>query len=762
VLWERRGPGSSLLAHASARFATVLLIPLILLSACAGESSDPPPAVLEINAGGVDIQRPGDTGFTPAENGMELALGDRLRPQAGSNAAIIFFEGSVVFLDEGADVTIEQLLGSRDSGQSNLQIFQAAGRTLHRVNKLVDAESSYGVRTSSSIGLVRGTNFIVNDSPDGTNWKSVEGDIGVAGDSGDETVVGDGTSSDVPPEGDPSPPTPDPPTPEEQQQLDDLDTIVEEKAPPPPPQKDPVQSTPVAGPTPTLPPKDVPPPPPPDATAIPTPTNTPPPPAAAPELPGTPTPEPVVGAAPADTPTPAPPPGDTPTPEPDGNGGGEPAATSTPTQPPSVAEGPTATPSAAATPTPVPTPTPLPTVTPLPTITPTPTPTVTPTPTATPTPTLLPTFTPTPTPTPEPTETPVPFPPVPHIDSPGSGATVSAGTVLNISGSGTAAAGLEIDGYSWGYNGAAVSGNSSFTLMVTASGTLTLQVRDSGGTWSDETASVSISVISPTATPTPIPEPTATPEPEPTATPTPVPIAASTPTPTPVPVSAGGGTDIGDAFAALHDGTSVIVDSPASTVTLNGPRTYMVSGTLTVPSGWTFDINAGVTLMFIAGSPARLDVVGTLQTAGTSGSRVRFTSGQASPANGDWVGVYVPGGASATIDLTYTDILYTENGIDARSVASLTADLDNVTISAGSCPLVDNYDQACSGIRVGGTLSGSMSNTTITASGGSSLAFGIWADLSGLTFSGANSVTALAPAGVTTGFSETFPARCQT
>ena len=182
------------------RVIALAILPTLLFAACeTSGASDPPPAVLEINSGQVDIQHPGDAGFTLAENGIELALGDRIRTRPGASAAIIFFEGSVIFLDEGSDITIEQLLGSRESGVSNLQVFQAAGRTLHRVNKLVDTESSYGLRTRTSIGVVRGTTFIVNDTPAGTNWKSVEGDIGVAGESGQETIVSDGTSSDVPP-----------------------------------------------------------------------------------------------------------------------------------------------------------------------------------------------------------------------------------------------------------------------------------------------------------------------------------------------------------------------------------------------------------------------------------------------------------------------------------------------------------------------------------------------------------------------------------
>ncbi len=493
----------------------------LVLAACnVSAEPEPPQAVLEIRGGQVEVMQSANDFFTAGENGQELGLLDRVRTGGDGLAAIVFFEGSVVLLEPNSDVTIEQLIGSRETGRSNLQVFQAAGRTLHRVSKLVDAESSYAVRTGSSIGLVRGSTFIVDDTDGGTKWKSIEGTIGLAGESGQETLVINGNSSDVPLGGDPSPPVIDPPTPEEIVQLDVLQVVAQEVAPPPPPQKDPEISTPVSGPTPTLPPKDEPPPTPaPQAAVQPTPTDTP---------TEAPAPAPAVsGPAPTDTPAAAP----------VAEGGGQPPPTNTPTptSTPASAEpppAPTATPSPPApTPTLPPTtsPTPLPTITP----TPSPTPTLTPTFTPTPTPTLLPTFTPSPTPTP----TPIPAGPVPSINSPRGGATVAAGTVLNISGSGTAAPGLAIDGYSWGFNGSQVSGQASFTLIVNSSGTLTLQVRDSSGVWSDETASVGINVIAPTPTPTPTREPTATPEPEATATPTPNPTAttaAGTATPTPI------------------------------------------------------------------------------------------------------------------------------------------------------------------------------------------------------------------------------------
>jgi len=176
------------------------------------------------------------------EKGLLLVVGDKdygrpgagqdvfdLSPNPDSQVGVVFFEGSVVLMDAGADMTLEQVEGTRKSGKSNIGIFQSVGRTVSRVNKLVDAESSYAVRTSNAVGLVRGTGFIVEEDPvTGTKWKSFEGTVGVAGESGQETRVEEGTSSEVPPEGDPSPPIPDPVTPEEQDLVETTDQVIEE------------------------------------------------------------------------------------------------------------------------------------------------------------------------------------------------------------------------------------------------------------------------------------------------------------------------------------------------------------------------------------------------------------------------------------------------------------------------------------------------------------------------------------------------------
>ncbi len=121
-------------------------------------------------------------------------------------------------------------------------------------------------------------------------------------------------------------------------------------------------------------------------------------------------------------------------------------------------------------------------------------------------------------------EEPVQPAPIAYIDEPAASISVPHNSTVQFRGRGQSPTGLPITGYSWGYNGQPASGEASFNWQITQSGTMTLKVRDSKGTWSETAATVAISMIAPTATPippTPTPRPTATPVPAPTATPAP-------------------------------------------------------------------------------------------------------------------------------------------------------------------------------------------------------------------------------------------------
>ena len=74
-----------------------------------------------------------------------------------------------------------------------------------------------------------------------------------------------------------------------------------------------------------------------------------------------------------------------------------------------------------------------------------------------------------------------------------------------------------------------------------------------------------------------------------------------------------------------------------TTWTLSGSP-YIVTDSITVVSGVTLTIEPGVIVKF--DSDFSLIINGTLNAQGTSASPITFTSNAASPAPGDWKGIY--------------------------------------------------------------------------------------------------------------------------
>ena len=126
-------------------------------------------------------------------------------------------------------------------------------------------------------------------------------------------------------------------------------------------------------------------------------------------------------------------------------------------------------------------------------------------------------------------------------------------------------------------------------------------------------------------------------------------------------------------FSGLLDGpggtaaTNQLLGSLTATATTLSVATYDVLGVLTVPTGKTLTIPAGATLRF-HGVNARLIVDGTLSVAGTSGSLAVLTSGKATPARGDWRGVFVRAGAGSVLE--YARIDYAETAVNVTGVAA--------------------------------------------------------------------------------------------
>ncbi len=80
-------------------------------------------------------------------------------------------------------------------------------------------------------------------------------------------------------------------------------------------------------------------------------------------------------------------------------------------------------------------------------------------------------------------------------------------------------------------------------------------------------------------------------------------------------------------------------------VTLNALYTYTMASTVSVKDGGTLNIPAGTTINATGGFSSYLIVEqgGTINAKGTASSPITFTSGESSPAAGDWGGIIING-----------------------------------------------------------------------------------------------------------------------
>lgn len=118
-------------------------------------------------------------------------------------------------------------------------------------------------------------------------------------------------------------------------------------------------------------------------------------------------------------------------------------------------------------------------------------------------------------------------------------------------------------------------------------------------------------------------------------------------------------------YATTDEGVYRVAHRWTGTLAMNtsfgSGQTYLVEGTLTVPSGKTLTVAAGSRLEFI--DNGKLDVLGTLAVNGTASTHSTFTRNGSS---GAWAGIVVSGSAN----VSYADISYATTGIKVQSLSS--------------------------------------------------------------------------------------------
>ncbi len=161
--------------------------------------------------GNVSVMKAGTLDKVKAEVGMMLDKNDTVQTVADSKATIIFFEGSVIDVDGVTEIKIAELAVNQSTGSTTIRIRQEVGKTVTRVEKLVDPASRYDIETPAGSIIIRGSQGIVIVLPNGTtNVQNIEGIWCVRAMQREVCIPGGMSNTTVPgqPPGPPVPPNP--------------------------------------------------------------------------------------------------------------------------------------------------------------------------------------------------------------------------------------------------------------------------------------------------------------------------------------------------------------------------------------------------------------------------------------------------------------------------------------------------------------------------------------------------------------------------
>ena len=156
----------------------ILVLAASIIAGCGGKKAfSIPPTTLSSLSGEVLVSQEGSAGWTEASEGMELEVGDCVKTGPDSQALMLFFEGSVMEMEEDTQVCLEELNLVEDTGSTFIKIWQQVGRTINRVEQLTDPASRYEVETPAGSSVVRGTIIEVVVEEDGTTTsKTISGE----------------------------------------------------------------------------------------------------------------------------------------------------------------------------------------------------------------------------------------------------------------------------------------------------------------------------------------------------------------------------------------------------------------------------------------------------------------------------------------------------------------------------------------------------------------------------------------------------------
>jgi hypothetical protein len=172
--------------------ALALLIGVLtLLLASTIQAQNDLAATLEVLAGGVTVQRINTSNPISVNVEAIVGVGDIIRTDATGRARITFFaDGTDTELHPNTEYLIEEFTGNDNS--FTLLATVLVGQTQQRLGRIIDANSSYTIRTPGMALAARGTTFAIRVEENGRSAMLVSsGLVGAESESTDAEIGAD-------------------------------------------------------------------------------------------------------------------------------------------------------------------------------------------------------------------------------------------------------------------------------------------------------------------------------------------------------------------------------------------------------------------------------------------------------------------------------------------------------------------------------------------------------------------------------------------
>ena len=148
------------------KFAKILCIIVLIIGISALANAENPKRIAKITAidGNASVMREDTQEWVPAEVGTELTEGDILKSKSDA-WVLLFLDGTVetaeLELSADSELLLSEFSEDAEQGTQKILLDLAMGEVLIRAQKLHAPDSSFEVKTPTSIVGVRGTTFAV-------------------------------------------------------------------------------------------------------------------------------------------------------------------------------------------------------------------------------------------------------------------------------------------------------------------------------------------------------------------------------------------------------------------------------------------------------------------------------------------------------------------------------------------------------------------------------------------------------------------------